>query len=240
MVRLAVTSLVVGLLLTACGKNERSTRDVPTPTVSTPPAPTPTPPTAASSPPSVAVVVDASPPDSSPRRKRRCPPGECVLHGKGRCQRPTGQLGNGCCRCGDDGRCASYCRCNGPDVPIATPDGTRRIADLRAGDRVYSIADNSLVIVPLTAVRARQAPPSGYVRVELRDGSSFVTSAVHPLADGRTVAELEQQGQVRSLSSAPRPSDLTYDILPASTSGVYFVEGIVFASTLSESEAICD
>ena len=140
-----------------------------------------------------------------------------------------------CCRCGANGRCASPCRCNGPEVPVATPDGPRPIRALRVGDLVYSVEGGARVAVPVAAIRSRAAPRGGFVRVELDDGSSFVTSAVHPLADGRTVGALGREQGVRSVSPADRPADRTFDILAASTSGAYFVGDLLFASTLRPS-----
>ena len=121
-----------------------------------------------------------------------------------------------------------YCRCNGPDVPIATPTGPRRISELRVGDLVYSVENDAIVVAPLAAVVTRPAPADGYVRVVLDDGSSFVTSAVHPLADGRIA------GALAHATPARRPSEVTYDILPATESGTYFVGDVAFASTLRD------
>lgn len=174
----------------------------------------------------------ASAPAGNPSPTSRCPAGTCVVRDGGPCERPTGQLGNGCCSCGADGRCRSPCRCNGPDLPVATPDGPRRIADLREGDLVYSVEDGAFVVVPVIALVTRAAPETGYVRVELLDGTSFVTSAVHPLADGRTAGDLAGDPGVRAVSATPRPAPATHDLLPASRSGIYVVGGVLFATTV--------
>ncbi len=100
------------------------------------------------------------------------------------------------------------------------------------GELVYSLEAGARVVVPVGSVLSRPAPPSGYVRVELDDGTSFVTSAVHPLADGRLVEALAGDPHVRSVAPAAAPAARTWDILPASRSGVYFVGTIPFASTL--------
>src|SRR5260221_5526437 len=54
-----------------------------------------------------------------------CDPGTCRLSDSGPCEKPTGQLGNGCCKCGDDGKCAALCQWAAPRTPIATAEGTR-------------------------------------------------------------------------------------------------------------------
>lgn len=104
------------------------------------------------------------------------------------------------------------------------------------GDLVYSFEGGARVVVPVSKVLARPAPPSGWVRVDLDDGTSFVTSAVHPLADGRLVEALAGDPRVRSVTTAAAPAPWSWDILPASRTGAYFVGGIAFASTLGGGE----
>lgn len=162
----------------------------------------------------------------------QCPSGTCKRSASGPCEAPTGQLGNGCCACGADGLCASFCRCNGPDLPVDTPNGPKRIADLQVGDWVYSTEHDAVVLAPIEEIVIRTAPPSGYVLVKLENGLSFISSAVHPLSNGESIENLEGTPGVCSITSAPKPSDYTYDIAVASEDGGYFVGGILFATTL--------
>lgn len=172
------------------------------------------------------------PPPSPTWQSSRCPPGTCARTKGGPCERPTGQLGNGCCSCGNDGFCSSFCRCNGPDVPIATPNGPKRIADIHVGDWVYSTNGNAIVVAPVEEVRVRPAPPSGYVRVEFEDGTWFISSSVHPLANGDFVENMGKIPGVRSVAPASSSFEYTYDIAVASEDGGYFVGDILFATTL--------
>jgi hypothetical protein len=144
-----------------------------------------------------------------------------------------------CCGCTPDGRCAMRCRCNGPDVPVATPAGPVRIADLRVGDTVVAPSRRGPIAARIVGVIARVAPRDGYVRVVLDDGTAFVTSAVHPLADGRDAAALAGDPGVRSVGPAARPADVTYDVLTDGACGGYFVGPVAFGSTLGGSIEAC-
>jgi hypothetical protein len=128
--------------------------------------------------------------------------------------------------------------CAAPDTPIATPDGERPIASLRAGDLVYSVEHDAIVAVPL--LRVSRTPVSGHrvVRVVLRRGAVLEISAGHPLADGRTFGDLkpgsaiDEQHTVTSAQVVLYEHDATYDILPASSTGTYFAGGALIGSTL--------
>jgi hypothetical protein len=76
------------------------------------------------------------------------------------------------------------------------------------------------------------------VEVELANGARLMMSPRHPTADGRTFAELAKGDQldgapIASVRRVPYAHDATYDILPASPSGVYFADGVAVGSTLS-------
>jgi hypothetical protein len=120
---------------------------------------------------------------------------------------------------------------------IATPSGQRRIAELKVGDLVYSADNASLRPVPL--VRVTRTPVSNHQVVQLRtaDGSVMEISAGHPTADGRFFADLRAGDRLDgSLILSSRlidyPYSHTYDILPASDSGIYVAFGKLIGSTL--------
>jgi hypothetical protein len=144
---------------------------------------------------------------------------------------------NGRCVSGP-GTCGGVCACAAPDTPIATPEGERSIAELRVGDLVYSVNDGAIVAVPLLLVGDRVAPPGHrVVRVTLSSGAAFEMSPGHPTADGRTLADVtagDTLGELEVISAEEIPygDDLTYDILPASSSGTYFAAGALVGSTL--------
>jgi hypothetical protein len=145
---------------------------------------------------------------------------------------------NGGCHDGP-GRCGFACACADPDTPIATPDGERAIADLRAGDLVYTVEGDAVVVAPLARV-GRRAALEGHtvVRVTLSSGRAFEMSAGHPTADGRAVADVragDVLGGAVVIETRVVPYDAahTYDILPASSTGAYFAAGALVGSTLS-------
>jgi hypothetical protein len=129
--------------------------------------------------------------------------------------------------------------CASPDTPIATPEGERAIAELRPGDLVYSVEDRAIVSVPLLRVGSTRVSAHHVVRVELDDGRVLEVSPGHPTADGRHFADLragtplDDQHIVVGAELVPYRYERTYDILPASSTGVYFAAGALIGSTLA-------
>jgi hypothetical protein len=131
------------------------------------------------------------------------------------------------------------CDCAAPDTPIATPDGERPISELRVGDLVYSIEGEAIVPVPIRAVNRTRVSDHQVVHVELESGRSLRISARHPTADGRDFGMLYAHGEIdgvtiqrAALEAYTEP--FTYDILPSSSTGVYFAAGVAIGSTLHE------
>jgi len=134
------------------------------------------------------------------------------------------------------------CMCAAPDTPIATPSGERRIADLSQGDLVYSVSGEAIVAVPVVRVNRTPVVNHSVIRVALANGRVLEMSAGHPLADGRTFADLESTAlfdgeRVLEATRVPYGHPFTYDILPASTSGTYFAAGVLVGSTLTKARA---
>jgi hypothetical protein len=132
------------------------------------------------------------------------------------------------------------CRCAAPDTPVATPTGERPIAELSVGDLVYSVEGGAVVLVPIA--RVRRIPVTGrhvVPLVTLANGAVLEVSGAHPTADGRTFSDLspgDDLGGVRVVAvrrAAPYRHAFTHDILPASSSGAYFVSGALIGSTLA-------
>ncbi|TPW08354.1 MAG: Uncharacterized protein FD127_4376, partial [Acidimicrobiaceae bacterium] len=80
--------------------------------------------------------------------------------------------------------------CASPDTPIATPSGERPIAELRAGDLVYSVDHGVVKAVPLLDVGRTAVFNHHVVRVELANGRVLEVSGGHPLAESGTFADL--------------------------------------------------
>jgi len=128
--------------------------------------------------------------------------------------------------------------CASPDTPIATPFGERAIAELRAGDLVYSVDDGAIVPVPIVSVGKTPVTHHHVVHLVFRDGRSLEISAGHPTGDGRTFGDLQAGGQldrheIISAEVVPYQHAFTYDVLPRSSSGTYFAAGALIGSTLA-------
>jgi hypothetical protein len=134
-----------------------------------------------------------------------------------------------------DGYCPT---CAAPATPIATPEGERPIAALRAGDLVYSIDHDAVVAVPVLQTQRARVHGHRVVHVVLDGGVTLDISAGHPTADGRRFgdlasgARLDDRHVVASAVLVPYVGDATYDILPASDTGTYFAGGVAIGSTL--------
>ncbi len=146
---------------------------------------------------------------------------------------------NGTCPAG----CAPLCVCASPDTMIATPSGERPIADLSAGDLVYSAEGNALVAVPLAAVhRTWVGGDHRMVRVTLDTGRVLEISPGHPTADGRFFSDLRAGEQldgarIATVELVPYAHDYTYDVLPASETATYVAGGVLIGSTLAPPNA---
>lgn len=129
--------------------------------------------------------------------------------------------------------------CASPDTPVATPEGDRAIAELRAGDLVYSVDQAAVVAVPLLRVGSTPVVGHRVVRVRLDSGVVLELSPGHPTADGRPFSaltagsQLDDRHSVLEAELVPYRYARTYDILPASSTGTYFAGGALVGSTLA-------
>lgn len=165
------------------------------------------------------------------------------------CCDPAGPVGNGpVCTTPTEGGscpagCAPLCVCASPDTLIATPSGERAIADLVAGDLVYSAEGGALAVVPLAAVhRTWVGGDHRIVRVVLETGRVLEISPGHPTADGRFFSDLRpgdllDGARVIEAELVPYGHDYTYDVLPASETATYVAGGVLIGSTMAPSGA---
>jgi hypothetical protein len=129
--------------------------------------------------------------------------------------------------------------CNAPETPIATPTGAVAIADLNVGDLVFSVHEGAVVAVPVARTRTADVPSDHQVvRLVLDDGTALAISPTHPLVDGRTISDLSVGDSIEGVgvveaTLVPYGRDRTYDILPASDTGTYFVGDARIDSTIA-------
>ena len=135
--------------------------------------------------------------------------------------------------------CIGGCPCTAPTTPVATPAGQRAIADLRAGDLVYSVHRGAFAVVPIKLVhRTPVAPTHQVVELKLAHGAILHVTPNHPTADGRTFGDLAAGDRldgvrVDGVRVVPFGQAFTYDILPDSDSGAYVAGGVLIGSALA-------
>jgi len=129
------------------------------------------------------------------------------------------------------------CVCAAAWSPVATPNGSRRIADLQVGDLVYTIDHGERVAMPIARVNRRQVTRHALVRARLSGGTVVEMSGGHPTGDGGRFDGLmpgQRLGaaEIVSVETVPYDEPFTYDILPSSDTGTYFVGDAWVGSTL--------
>lgn len=130
--------------------------------------------------------------------------------------------------------------CLAATTMIATPKGNVRVTDVRVGMIVWTQAvDGSRVAAPVVEVGSMEAP-AGHrvVHLLLADGRELLVSPGHVTADGRAVGSLKvgdrlDGSTIVGWQLVPYARDRTYDLLPAGSTGHYWANGILLASTLS-------
>jgi hypothetical protein len=135
------------------------------------------------------------------------------------------------------------CLCAASWSPVATPNGPRRIADLRVGDPVFTVDHGERVVAPIIRVNRRPVSHHAVVRVTLASGTVVEMSGGHPTAEGSRFDLLSVGGrlgpaEIVSLETVRYDEPATYDILPASDTGTYFVGDAQVGSTLRDGS--CD
>ena len=122
---------------------------------------------------------------------------------------------------------------------IDAPDGGIAVERLRIGDTVWTV-DRAGRRVPgaVIALGSTPAPANHHViRVDLADGRSVTASPGHPLADGRTLADLSpgdavDGSRVVRLETLEYDAPETFDLVVSGETGIYLVGGIPLGSTL--------
>jgi hypothetical protein len=121
---------------------------------------------------------------------------------------------------------------------IATPGGPIPVAELHPGMLVWTVDAGQRVAAPIAIVSHTPAPfGHRVVRVALADGRAVVASPGHPTADGRRVGELNlgdllDGSRIVAIDLLPYAGD-TWDLLPLSSTGEYWANGVLLGSTLA-------
>lgn len=140
--------------------------------------------------------------------------------------------------CSSGGMCPI---CLSKNTKIETPKGDRNVQDMKVGDWVYSIDSNSkkIAVKILKVGNTYVGNSHKILTIKLSDGRSLSVSPGHPTADGRDVATLKTEhildgSKIKNISTSNYNYEYTYDLLPDSTTGSYFANGILMGSTLKK------
>ena len=130
--------------------------------------------------------------------------------------------------------------CLAASTMIATPNGPVRVTDVRVGTIVWTeSAEGSRIAEPVVEVGSMVAPAGHLVvHLVLADGRELLVSPGHMTADDRALGMLKigdalDGSTITRWELAPYAGERTYDLLPAGSTGRYWANGILLASTLA-------
>jgi len=124
---------------------------------------------------------------------------------------------------------------------IETPRGAVRVENLRVGDPVWTMNEAGERvpgrIVQFGSVRVPETHQ--VVHLLLSDGRELSASPGHPAANGRALGDLKtgdllDGAHVIFVKRLPYDGIATYDLLPSGDTGLYWANGILMGSTLTD------
>jgi hypothetical protein len=122
---------------------------------------------------------------------------------------------------------------------IDTPRGSVPVQHLKVGDPVWTAneAGERVRAVILEVGSVRVPASHQMIHVVLHDGRELWASAGHPTTNGRRLADLQlgdllDGAQIVKLEQEVYNDVYTFDILPSGTTGFYWANSILIASTL--------
>jgi len=120
---------------------------------------------------------------------------------------------------------------------LSTPNGELPIESLRTNDTVWSIHHGRLQAVRILATQRVHVQDHSMARIELQNGFVLEISGEHSTGDGRNLwalnpGETVGDTQIQALTVVPYAGSFTYDVLPDSDTGTYFVHGMWLGSTM--------
>jgi hypothetical protein len=88
-------------------------------------------------------------------------------------------------------------------------------------------------VVPILQTNSVSVAHHEMVRLKYDSGAVIEMSPTHPTADGRLFKDLDtNEPGITHIDRVPYNDDRTFDILPASDTGIYFSNGIPIGSKL--------
>lgn len=122
---------------------------------------------------------------------------------------------------------------------IDTPQGQIPVEQLIKGMSIWTMDDLGNRIAKEIVDTASTNVPSSFrvIRIELSDGRSVTVSPGHPTAEGKAIVDYQagdelDGARITATEYINYESGMTYDILPAGTTGLYWANNILLGSTL--------
>jgi hypothetical protein len=167
--------------------------------------------------------------------------------GEGQGQRITGNIStNGTVKITKTETSFNTCPiCLSKGTLIETPSGSIPVDQLNIGDFIWTSGENGERLAVRIIKTSVTPQPSFFElrKVTLEDGRSVTASPGHPTADGRFLGNLEVgdqiDGSIIKFIETVYYEGRTYDILPSGSSGLYWANGILLASTIAEPDCVC-
>jgi len=134
----------------------------------------------------------------------------------------------------------TYPICLAKGTLIDTPGGPLPVEQLRKGMSVWTVDDSGKRIAAAVVETAMTAVPSSFqvVMVKLNDGRTVTASWGHPTVEGRALGNYQVGDTldgtlVIAVEHVVYNDGVTYDLLPAGSTGLYWANGISLKSTLA-------
>ena len=128
---------------------------------------------------------------------------------------------------------------------ISTPSGDMAVEDIALGMAVWTFdRTGGRIIGRVVAVGSSPVPSTHrVVHLVLDDGRTLDVSPGHPLPDGRRLGDLRpgdvvDGARVVSADPVPYAGGPTFDLLASGSTGTYWANGILLASTLAPSASL--
>lgn len=135
----------------------------------------------------------------------------------------------------------NLCRCLPPTACIDAPGGGIELQKLSKGDYIFSLDEQGreIVVPVLDLQRVSVGEEHRLIKLIMSDGGSIVGSAMHPLADGRLLEELESGDMIEGREVKKREwykneYSFTMDLLPEGPTAVYRIDGYWYKTTMRQ------
>lgn len=130
------------------------------------------------------------------------------------------------------------CKCLSSESKIKTIDGYREITKLETGDLIATVDKGDTLFHPILQINKVEVTKHTLSLVEFTNGIKITVSPEHPTADYKSSLSNLKAGDsldgmiVSKVEKMKYEGSYTYDILPAGSTGSYWVNGVHMGSTL--------